>query len=164
MVMIKKKGGIHMKKLLCLIAASALLVACGDKEEATNVPDNAPVEQTRGTTNPASTPSSAAFHFTHFELEIDYADNKSYDVSYENEANGAEAKIEDEVNNSVVQGNEATNTVIPIFESFTFDATTDSDAVIDEVLAKFSQPNNFKSVEIDIQFADGTKKEYKRTQ
>ena len=153
-----------MKKLIFLIATSTLLVACGDKDEANNVPDNAPVDQNQDTSTTSTTTSDAAFNFTHFDLEIEYADNKSYDVSYENEANGAEAKIEDEVNNSVVQGNDATNTLLPIFESFTFDASTDSDAVIDEVLKKFGQPNNFKSVEIDIQFADGTKKEYRRTQ
>lgn len=153
-----------MKKLAFLVATSALLVACGDKEEANNVPDNAPVEQNQNTTNTTTTRSDAAFNFTHFDLDIDYADNKSYEVSYENEASGAEAKIEDDVNNKVVQGNEATNTLIPIFESFTFDANTDSDAVIDEVLEKFGQPNTFTKVEIEIQFADGTKKEYLRTQ
>ena len=102
-----------MKKLIILVATSALLVACGDKDEANNVPDNPPVEQNQSTTNTAT--SDAPFNFTHFDLDIEYADNKSYDVSYENEANGAEAKIEDEVNNSVVQGNDATNTLLPIF-------------------------------------------------
>ena len=163
---LKTKGGIQMKKLAFLVATSALLVACGDKDEANNVPDNAPVEQNQkqSTSNTTTTTVDAAFNFTHFDLDIEYVDNKSYEVSYENEAKGAEVKIEDEVNNSVVQGTEATNTLIPIFESFTFDANTDPDTVIDEVLQKFGQPNNFISVEIDIQFADGTKKEYRRTQ
>lgn len=154
-----------MKKLAFLFAASALLVACGDKEEATNVPDNAPVEQNKNATDTTTTsPSNAAFNFTHFDLEIEYADNKSYEVSYENETTGAEAKIEDEVNNNFVQGNEAADILIPIFESFTFDGNTDSDAVIDEVLQKFNQPNNFTSIEIEIKYADGTLQVYRRTQ
>ena len=135
------KGGFHMKKLAFLFAASALLVACGDKEETTNVPDNAPVEQ--NSTDTTTTPSDAPFSFTHFDLDIEYTDNKSYEVSYENEA---------------------TDQLIPIFESFTFDANTDSNAVIDEVLQKFGQPDNFLSVEIEIKYADGTVKEYRRTQ
>lgn len=146
-----------MKKLMFLVVVSTLLVACGTKEKAENVP----VEQkVINTTAPADRP----FNFTHFDLEIEYDKDISYDVSYENEKSGVEVKIEDELNNQIIQGNEAMDTLLPIFESFTFDATTDSDVVIDEVLQKFEQPNNFKSVEIEITFADGTKKEYRRTQ
>ncbi|WP_274310338.1 YusW family protein [Solibacillus daqui] len=150
-----------MKKIIFLIVVSTLLVACGNKEKANNVPDNAAVEQNSINT---TAPADAPFNFTHFELEIEYDKDISYDVSYEKEKNGIEVKIEDELNKKMIQGNEAMDTLLPIFKSFTFDATTDSDVVIDEVLQKFGQPNNFKTVEIEITFADGTKKEYRRTQ
>lgn len=158
-----------MKKLALFLAigTSAFLVACGDKEEATNLPDNAPTEQnTMDQTSKDTTTdtTNAPYNFTHFDLDIKYADNKSYEVDYENEASRAEATIDDEVNNSKIEGNEATNTLVPIFESFTFDANTDSDAVIDEVLEKFNQPDSFLEVEIEIKFADGNVREYRRTQ
>lgn len=156
-----------MKKLALFLAigTSSLLVACGDKEEATNLPENAPTEQnTMDQTSKVTDTTNAPYNFTHFDLDIKYADNKSYEVSYENEASRAEASIDDEVNNSKIEGNEATNTLVPIFEGFTFDANTDSDTVIDEVLEKFNQPDSFLEVEIEIKYGDGTVKEYRRTQ
>lgn len=147
------------------LGASVFLVACGDNEEATNLPDNTPTEQNNmNETTTNADVANLAFNFTHFDLDIKYADNISYEVDYENEASRAEATIDDEVNKSKVEGNEATNILVPIFESFTFDATTDSDAVIDEVLQKFNQPANYLEFELEIQFADGTVKEYYRTQ
>lgn len=156
-----------MKKfaLICALSTSALLVGCGDSEEATNLPDNAPTEEnTMNKTSTVTDTSNAPFKFTHFELDIQYADDQSYEVSYENEASRAEAQIEDEVNKTKFEGNEASNKLVPIFESFTFDANTDSDAVIDEVLQKFEQPDNFLEVEIEIKFADGEVKKYHRAQ
>lgn len=155
-----------MKKiaLFLAISSSTLLVACGDSEEATNIPESAPTEQNNtNQTSTATNVADAPFNFTHFDLDIKYPNNVSYEVDYENEASRAEAKIDDEPNKSKIEGNEATSILVPIFESFTFDATTDSDAVIDEVLQKFNQPDNFLEVEIEIRFADGTVKEYRRT-
>lgn len=155
-----------MKKfaLICALSTTALLVGCGDSEEATNLPENAPTEQnTMNQTSTVTETTDAPFNFTHFDLDIEYADDKSYDVSYENEASRAEAQIEDEVNNTKLEGNEATNKLVPIFESFTFDKDTPDDEVIDEVLQKFEQPDSFLELELEIKFADGTVKEYRRT-
>ncbi|WP_339199536.1 YusW family protein [Solibacillus sp. FSL R5-0449] len=154
-----------MKKfaLICALSTTALLVGCGDSEEATNLPDNAPTEQnTMNQTSTVTETTDAPFNFTHFDLDIEYADDKSYDVSYENEASRAEAQIEDEVNNTKLEGNEATNKLVPIFESFTLDKDTPDDEVIDEVLQKFEQPDSFLELELEIKFADGTVKEYRR--
>lgn len=156
-----------MKKyaLFFALGTSVMLVGCGDSEEATNLPENAPTEQnTMNQTSTVTDTSDAPFNFTHFDLDIQYANDQSYEVSYENEASRAEAQIDDEVNKTKIEGNEATNKLVPIFESFTFDANTENDAVIDEVLQKFEQPDSFLEVEIEIKFADGTVKEYHRTQ
>lgn len=165
-----RKVVFNLKKIALLLAigTSAFLVACGDKDEATNLPDNAPTEQnttnnnTSNTSNTTTTTKDAAFNFTHFDLDVKYANNQSYEVSYENEATGAEAEIEDEVNNTIVQGNDAVNQLIPIFEGFTFDANTDDDVVIDQVLQKFNLPDNYLEVEIEVKFADGKEREYRR--
>ena len=149
--------------LICALSTTALLVGCGDSEEATNLPENAPTEQnTMNQTSTVTETSDAPFNFTHFDLDIQYADDKSYEVSYENEASRAEAQIEDEVNKTKLEGNEATNKLVPIFEGFTFDKDTPDDEVIDEVLQKFEQPDSFLEVEVEIKFSDGTVKEYRR--
>ncbi|AWE07417.1 hypothetical protein DCE79_08550 [Lysinibacillus sp. 2017] len=158
-----------MKKtaLFLAISASVFLVACGDKEDATNVPDNAPVEGSNTTNNNVDNTTSnadAAFNFTHFDLDVTYANNKSYEVSYENETTGAEVKIEDDINNKKETGNQAVDTLAPIFGSFTFDATTANDDVINEVLQKFNLANDYKEFELEIKFPDGTEKEYKKVQ
>lgn len=160
-----------MKKtaLFLAISASVLLVACGDKEDATNVPDNAPVEGSNTTNNNVDNTTSTgttatAFNFTHFDLDVTYANNKSYEVSYENETTGAEVKIEDDINNKKETGNQAVDTLAPIFGSFTFDATTANDEVINEVLQKFNLANDYKEFELEIKFPDGTEKEYKKVQ
>ena len=95
-------------------------------------------------------------------MDIQYAPNQSYEVSYENERSGVEAKIEDEVNKRFEQGNEAMNTLIPIFQSFTFDPTTADDKVIQEVLEKFNLTDNYQEFGLEVKFANGTVKEYKR--
>ena len=155
-----------IKKLIFLsIGLSAFLVACGDNETVTNAPDNAPVEQSGSTNNSVENTSDAtekAFNFTHFELDVQYASNQSYEVSYENEVSGIEAKIEDEVNNRFQQGNEAMNTLTPIFQSFTFDPSSPDDKVIQEVLEKFNLTDNYQEFELEVKFANGTVKEYKR--
>ncbi|MEK4628889.1 MAG: YusW family protein [Solibacillus sp.] len=153
-----------MKKMILTVAfsTSLLLVACGDKDEATNVPDNAPVETNKNNTaGDTSTTVNAPFNFTHFDLDVEYPNKRTYDVEYENETAGAEAKIEDELNNKITQGNEAMNTLIPIFESLTFDHTTADAQVIDEVLQKFNLSELYFEFDLEVKFTDGTTKEYR---
>ena len=155
----------NKKMFVMTIGLSAFLVACGDNEDVTNAPDNAPVEQSNSTNNSIENPNSsvdAPFNFTHFELDVQYAQDQSYEVSYESEVSGVEAKIEDEVNNKLVQGNEAMNTLTPIFQSFTFDPSSLDDKVIQEVLEKFNLADNFMELELEIKFANGTVKKYKQ--
>ena len=157
-----------MKKtaFLSALGLSLFLVACGnDKETATNVPNDAPTEQETGsntTTNNNTT--NAPFTFTHFDLSVDYADNKSYDVDYENENSVVEAKIEDDLNNNTVQGDSAMDQLLPIFENFTFDASTADEEIIDEVLKAFNLSTDYREFDLDVRFADGVEKEVKRQQ
>ena len=162
-----------MKKIafLSALGISLFLVACGnDKDTATNVPKDAPTEQETGsntTTNNNTTnnnTTNAPFTFTHFDLSVDYADNKSYDVDYENESSGVEAKIEDDLNNNTVQGDSAMDQLLPIFENFTFDASTADDKIIDEILKAFNLSTDYREFDLEIRFADGVEKEVKRQQ
>ena len=156
-----------MKKLTLAVvfSTSFLLVGCGnDKDNATNVPDNAPVESNENNTaGEASNTGDTPFNFTHFDLDVEYPNKRTYEVDYENESTGAEAKIEDERNNKITKGNEAMNTLIPIFESFTFDQLTPEAEVIDQVLQKFEISERYFELELEIKFADGTLREYRHT-
>lgn len=165
-----EKGGyiMNLKVLFFSLSLSAFLVACGDKDEVTNAPENAPVEEpntvddnNNNESAALNNPSKPAFNFTHFDLDVQYANNKSYEVSYENEVTGVEAKIEDEVNNKKIQGNEAMDTLTPIFESLTFISTTANEEVTKEILQKFNLPDNYKEFELEVKFSNDTVKEYK---
>jgi predicted small lipoprotein YifL len=160
----------NTKLLFFAISLSALLVACGDKDEVTNAPKNAPVEEPETVDNnnnnesaALNNPANPAFSFTHFELDVRYADNKSYEVSYENEVTGVEAKIEDDVNNKLIQGNEAMDTLTPIFQSLTFDASATNEEATKEILQKFNLPDNYQEFELEVKFSNDTVKEYKET-
>lgn len=157
-----------MKKtaLLPVVGLALFLVACGDDNEtATNVPDDAPQEQNNGGATDTNTNTmDNRFAFSHFNLSVDYAGNKSYDIDYENESTGAEAKIEDDFNNKVAQGNEAVDELVPIFEKFTFDASTDNDKIIDEVLIAFNLSKDYQEFDLEVRFADGVEKDVKHIQ
>lgn len=167
---------------LLAIGLSVLLVGCGDNDEANNVPDNAPVEE-EGTNNNNNNNSATnntndnnnnnnnnagntadTYNFTHFGLEVDYPNNKKYEVEYENESTGAEASIDDEVNNNRVQGNDAIDQLLPLFESLKFDSTTAEEDVLNQVIETFNINNDYTEIELDVEFADGTKKEYRKMQ
>ena len=152
-----------MKKYKGLLAVAALsigvLAACGDREEVTNAPDNAPTEQDNG--GATQIPADAPFNFTQFSLDVDYGSNKDFDVSYENESTGVEASYENDVTNEMLNGNDAYTKLEPIFKGFTFDINTPNEDVIKEVKQAFNVGEDYKELEIDVKFADGSEKEFK---
>ncbi|MGM9949751.1 MAG: YusW family protein [Lysinibacillus sp.] len=166
-------------KWLAVPLSVLLLAACGnnnDKEDVTNVPENAPTEQNGNTTgtndnngtntndntgnNKTVSNANAAFDFTHFSVDADYSMTESFEVEYENEQSGVEASIEDDVKGERVYGNEAYARLEPIFQGFTFDQSTADDEVIAEVLKGFDLSEDYQDIEIEVRFADGTEKEY----
>ena len=168
-----------MKTLRVLIICSSLLLlaACGnddDKDKVTNPPNNAPAENNNGTdatdttdTNDSTDQSNqnqTNIPFTSFDLDVDYANFKSFEVEYENESDGMEAKLEDELNTRKIRGDEAFAEMQSRFQQFKFDQNTSVDEVIDEVLKSFNLKSDFKKFDLEIKFADGTEKEYQKTQ
>lgn len=163
-----------------------------NNDEVTNTPENAPTEGTtnnNGTTgdnnnngntnndmngegatnNGATTNNNAvtnannnAFDFTHFSLDVDYADAQDFDVEYENEQSGVEASYEDDVNNEQFYGNDAYDRMESVFQSFKFNKDTSEDEVIKEVLNAFNLPEDYQKFDLEVRFADGTEKEYKK--
>ncbi|MEH6941791.1 YusW family protein [Bacillus sp. JJ722] len=167
-----------MKKLLALTMCAGLLVlgACGnnddnDKDTVNNPPENAPVENGNdndtvdnagsSTDNKNNTATNTdSIPFTSFDLDVDYDNYKSFEVDYDNETDGMEAKIEDELNNRTLRGDEALAEMRSRFESYKFDKNTAPDEVINEVIKSFDLKEDYKQVDLEIKFADGTEKEY----
>ena len=70
--------------------------------------------------------------------------------------------FEDDVNNKLVQGNEAMDTLAPIFQSLTFDASTTNEEATKEILQKFNLPDNYQEFELEVKFSNDTVKERQR--
>lgn len=172
-------------KWLAIPLSLLVLAACGNNnDEVTNTPENAPTEGTtennntgttnndmngEGATNNGATTNNHAvtngnhdFDFTHFSLDVDYAGAQEFDVEYENEQSGVEASYEDDVNNNRYYGNDAYDRMESVFRTFKFNKDTSEDEVIKEVLNAFNLPEDYKDFDLEIRFADGTEKEYKK--
>lgn len=155
----------NFRIFLYLLLTIVILQGCNtnDKDNVSAPPENAPIENEDNTINSQENKENEnSFKFTSFDLDVNYKGNKSFDVNYENETDGMEAKIEDQVNNETLRGDDAFTQLSPIFESFTFDKTTPDDEVISEILKAFNLDTNYSKFELDVDFTDGTSKEYKR--
>lgn len=158
LVILTVKGEIFMKistLFFALLFSLFLLQGC----------NNAPVEQdddhvTNSETNNKNKKTENVFNFTSFDLDVDYTNNKSYEADYDNDPNGVEATIQDEIANKTLKGDEAFQQLSPIFEQLKFDKTTPNEEVISEVLKVFNLNNNFTKFDLDVEFQDGTEKEY----
>jgi len=151
----------NYKMLLVFSLAGGLLYGC-NKDEVKDVPTNAPTEQNTNQQAGDNVTDEIPFNFIEFSLDVDYTATESYEVEYENKKNGIEAKIKDERNNSKIQGDEAYTKLEPLLKQLTFDSTTPNDEVIEQVIKVFNITDDFQSIEVEVEFADGTEKEFKR--
>jgi len=93
-------------------------------------------------------------------LDVEYAENKEYDVDYESESNGLEAEIKDDISNTQIKGDEAFEVLRSIFEQLKFDKDTPNEEVVSEVTKAFDLDEDFQKFELEVKFLDGTEKEY----
>lgn len=162
---------------------SLLLVACGDKDEVENPPQNATdgeEQQTDnnntdmndnaatddGTDSPNNTNDNmdTIYGFKKFDLDADYPDaNDALDVDFENETNeNMEASYRDQSQGIDLNGDEAIKELDPIFSGFEFDENTPDDEVLDAVIKAFNISEEATNIELEINFNNGTEKEYRR--
>ncbi len=104
---------------------------------------------------------NALTQYTNFELEVDYANDISFEVDYENDEKGITAEIEDEVNNVYLSGDEAKNSLIKNFEMLNFDENTDETEIVTQILTAFNLNDNFTKIELEVRYHTGTVKKYK---
>ena len=149
------------KNLLVFSLATGLLYGC-NKDEVKDVPANAPIEQNTNQQAGENVTDQVPFNFLEFALDVDYSPTESYEIEYENKKNGLEVKLKDDRNNERIQGDEAYTKVEPLLKQLTFDSTTPNDEVIEQVIKVFNIKDDYQSIEVEVEFADGTEKEFKR--
>lgn len=164
---LRESEDILMKKLttffvvfFCLV----LLVGCNKAKEEINTPTNTPSDLedreeivTNNTINAENNP----FNFTHFSLDVKYANSQKYEAEFKNEPSAVEAEVEDTIHNEHLKGNAAYEKLEPYLKSLTFDSSTQDSAVITEVLKAFGLPEDYAEFDLEVRFNDGNNKEYK---
>jgi len=151
----------RMKLWLVVSLMTVILYGC-TKEKVQDVPANAPTKQNAGQQVSDTATEQITFNFLELSLDVDYSATESYEVEYENKKSGIEARLKDERKNEKLQGDAAYTKLEPLFKQLTFDSTTPNDEVIDQVISVFHITEDFQSIEVEVEFADGNEKEFKR--
>lgn len=147
----------RMKWALPVTASFFLIAGCGNSDEVTNQPSEAPVEEE------ANTENNSMYTFEKFELEVDYTDvDDAIKVDYENENNSTEASYERKEDDQNLRGDEAMQELDTLFGQLNFDQDTPDEEVLNQIKATFNIADDAKKIEADVTFTDGTEKEYKQ--
>jgi hypothetical protein len=175
MIVNKKRRRLYMnaiKLFLLSLGMVLFLAACGGNDEVSEPPADAPVEEDDSMfddNEEAEAPAEesdemadgGAYSFTHFDLDVEYPDNQEIDVDYENEQDGVEAKYRNDLEGIDLEGDEAMQELEAYFSQLDFDQSTGDDEVIEQVISAFNLDRSYTELELDIDFTDGTEKEYK---
>ena len=159
-----------VKSLLTVPLLLGVLAGCGDNE----------VDKDEVVTNPTPTEETAtenanqaneqngeqqqevtSYNFEHFDLDVEYENDVSYNVEYNNNQNEITAEFEDDANKVDVSGDEAYNQIAPFLEQLTFDETTEDQEVLNQVKTAFGLDEGYNEFELEVKFINGEKKEYK---
>ena len=137
----------YIKSFFTLFFAVTILQGCNIADN-NNVSPPPPVDKDDDLTNQGNTRQGEdnLFNFTSFDLDVDYQNNQSYEIDYENDQDGMEAEITDERNNKTLKGNDAFDQLRPKFENFTFDSSTPDEDVISEVSKAFNIIKDYYSL------------------
>lgn len=100
------------------------------------------------------------YAFTDFDLDVEYADHKSYDVEYENDGKNIYAELEDDLKGVEYKGDQAYDKFVDALKQLTFDETTSDEDVRKEVLKAFALDENYQSFELEVKFPSGEEKHY----
>ncbi len=141
-----------------------LLTGCNKAKEDSNAPTNTPtnVDDTEEiVTDTTINTENNPFNFTHFSLDVEYANAQKFEAEFKNEASAVEAEFEDHIQNEHLKGNAAYEKLEPYLASLTFDSSTQDSDVISQVLKAFNLSEDYVEFDLDVRFNDGTNKEYK---
>jgi len=177
-------------QIVFMLFLSTVLIACGtnnadeadnqevnltdDTEETLDDTENEAGEPTQDSTGDNGTNGNAEdqsametpYGFQEFTLEAKlegHEDDEALDVEYEYETDEIEASYLDRLNDVNLSGEEALQELDSILSSLTFDANTPEDEVLDEVLEGFNVLDEASDIELEIEFENGTDREYNRS-
>lgn len=119
-------------------------------------PDN---EDEKTTSNEEDT---GQLEYDEFELDIEYPNDKDYEIKLENHRGGdSDAKIDDEVNGIKIEGPEAYNELYPLVKQLTITSETTKEEAIQEIIRVFELDPNYEKFEVEITFTNGSEIEFK---
>lgn len=100
--------------------------------------------------------------FYEFELDVSYGSDKDYEIKIEHHSNGdIEAEVENELNDINIKDDvEAFNYIYPNAMKLDVSKDMDKQDAIDQVLKAFDIPEDYKEMDIEFEFEDGTKLEF----
>lgn len=176
-----------MKKtylVVIMLVLSLIIAACGQsndnkgsdnnndittndtgKNNNSGAPNNDVTDNTDQTEGPAANNDDKVqkmegLAYIDFELDVKYDNNQDYEADLELENNRVEAKLEDNLNGTEIEGDGAFDEIYPLVEQLTIDENTAKEDAIKQVIDVFDLPSDYNEFELEITFKDGTKKEY----
>lgn len=104
-------------------------------------------------------------HFTEFELEVDYPEQKEVDAEIDQHSNGdIEATLDDDLNNKHLRGREAFDEIYPLISTLDISVDSTKEEVINQFIKAFDLPENYLEIEVEITLNDGTELKFESEQ
>lgn len=94
--------------------------------------------------------------YAEFEIEVDYGNDKEYEAKIETDDGMLESKLEDELNNRKVRGQEAFDEIYPKLKNLSFTKDMPKDEAIRNALEAFDLPDDYVKFEMEVTFHDNT--------
>ncbi|PWA13232.1 hypothetical protein DCC39_01945 [Pueribacillus theae] len=164
-----------MRKEL-LLAMPLLLVFAACSQENTPPDDPTHVENRENTANTADDQHNETvdpmgeqmdqLSFNEYELDLDFnGSDDNFEIEFKKRTDGTvDAEYKDQRKNINSKGEEAFNMLFPKLKDMNIDKETPEEDVISKSLEAFEIENDYKELDLEIVFNDGTKKEYKQNQ
>lgn len=168
----------HHKKMafpVLVMSATLALAACGDDEEVTQpvtddaseetaAPESESTEDASPSGGTEGTTDGQTYGFTDLSVDVDMPDqDDALDLSYEEERGRAEAEYENKIDGVDLTGDDAFNEMEQGLSQLDLTPDTPDDEVISQVIEAFGIDPGFKKIEIEIDYADGSDKNYEQT-
>lgn len=103
--------------------------------------------------------------FSEIEIDVDYVDGSDFEVDIDKDGQGNyQAKLEDEINNKKLKGIEAFDALYPALQKLEITKDSSQDEVINQVISAFELNGDYKEIDVEIIFSDGTKIEFEDRQ
>ena len=158
-IMAFKKTSIIVSMLL---SSAIWLGACGEQSEVTKDTTNNDTKDDIKDSAPGDNPADLVgetYGFTHFELEVDTADQEeAIDVNYEEAKDSTEAEYTNTAEKLDQTGDEAMAHLEPIFESLALNAKMTDEEIVEKIVKEFNIDEAYKEIEVDITWLDEEKR------